>query len=62
MKKLLMIVAILGVVTISGSVFYYYVLFLPKQTAKTQENMDAMRKAVAPTPKEAREYMKAWGF
>jgi len=59
MKKLLMFVAILGIITISGSVFYYYVIFLPKQTTE-------IRKAVAPTPQEFQsqldEYIKAWGF
>jgi hypothetical protein len=62
MKKLLMVVAILGIITVSGSVFYYYVLFLPKQAVKAQEDTDAIRRALAPTPQEAEEYMRLWGF
>lgn len=50
MKKFLILISIIGIIVVSGSVFYYYIIFLPGQATKSQEDISAIRNVIAPTP------------
>lgn len=45
-------IATLSLLVVSGSIFYYLVIFLPQQNIKNQEDINAIRKVVAPTPEQ----------
>lgn len=55
MKELLMLTAIFGIIFICGSVFYYYVVFLPEQESRSQKDIEAIRNVIAPPPPTQQE-------
>jgi hypothetical protein len=48
MKNFLIIVAVIGILGASASVSYYYLVFLPKQSTKSEQDT-SNRKTLAPT-------------
>lgn len=55
MKSLLILTAIFGIIFISGSVFYYFVIFLPEQESQSQKDIEAIRNVIAPPPPTQKE-------
>ena len=49
MKNALALTATIAVVVASAAVAYYYTMVLPQQAAKTQQDVAAIREAIAPT-------------
>jgi len=52
MRTFLLSVITIAILVASGSVAYYYVVFLPQQNLKSQEDLSAIRSVVAPTPEQ----------
>ncbi len=48
MKKIIIFAVLLA----SGSLFYYYVLFLSQQNIKSQQDINAIRNVIAPSPEQ----------
>ena len=60
MKNFLMFAAGIGILIISSSIAYYFVILMPQQHAQTQKELSDIRRAIAPTQPEMEQQLASW--
>jgi len=53
------IIVAFALIVVSGSLFYYYVYFLPQQNLNSQEDIKAIRSVIAPTQEQLQAQREA---